>query len=64
MANQTEQKQSKTAVSIVLGIFLAVVGLVFFGLSFSVLPGVGFVLAIPAIGFSVYFFVRAHRIRT
>ncbi|MFP3912988.1 MAG: hypothetical protein ACLFUT_13010 [Desulfobacteraceae bacterium] len=59
-----EQQKPKTAVSIILGVFLAVVGLVFFGLAFSVLPGVGFLLAIPAIVFAVFFFVRAHRLRT
>lgn len=60
----TDQKGPKTAVSIVLGVFLAVVGLVFFALAFSVLPGVGFILAIPAIIFAIYFFVRARRVRT
>lgn len=60
----TQKKQGKKGVSVVVGIFLIVVGIVFFLLSFSVLPGVGFFLAVPTLLLAFFFFIRAHRIGT
>jgi len=57
-----QQKTGKKAVSVVLGIFLVMTAIVFFILSFSVLPFVGFLLAALSIVSAIAFFVRAHRI--
>ncbi|MDZ7700522.1 MAG: hypothetical protein U5R49_27535 [Deltaproteobacteria bacterium] len=57
-----DQKQPKRAVSVTSGIFLCVVGLVFFALGFSVLPLVGFLIALIAIVCGIFFFIRARRI--
>ena len=59
-----QEKQGKKAVSVIAGIFLVVVAIVFFLLSFSVLPGIGFFIAVPAIFLAIFFFARAHRIET
>jgi len=57
-----DQKQPKRTVSVTSGIFLCVVGLVFFALGFSVLPGVGFLISLVAIVCGVMMFNRARRI--
>ena len=57
-----DQAQPKKALSVIIGIFLCSVGIVFFGLGFSVLPVVGFLIALVAIVCGIFFFIRARRI--
>jgi hypothetical protein len=43
------------ALNLALGVFLVILGLIFFLLGFSFLPVIGFFLAFAMLGFSTYF---------
>ncbi|MEJ2587788.1 MAG: hypothetical protein P8165_09475 [Deltaproteobacteria bacterium] len=59
-----DQQQAKKGVSVIAGVFLCVVGIIFFALGFTVFPVVGFLIGVVAIVCAIFFFVRARRVRT
>ncbi len=46
---------------VLIGLLLIILGLVLFLLNFSVIPVVGVILGIPAIGAGIYFLVKGSR---
>jgi|GEM_PF-4808512 len=57
-----EKRKFGKGLSIILGIFLLLLGLFFLAGNFSIMPGVGFWLSIPAIVCAIVLFYRARRI--
>mgnify|MGYP006302192363 FL=1 len=46
---------------VLIGLLLIILGLVLFLLNFSVIPVVGVILGIPAVGAGIYFLVKGSR---